>query len=56
MDLEWIRAQTAFYFGQLTALVRKEGATRGEILDLVDEFADKIMTKVNDGHERTPSG
>lgn len=48
IDRDWVRAQVAFYFGQMTSMVHKEGTTQAEILDLVDELTDKIMAKVSD--------
>lgn len=54
VDRDWLQAQTAFYFGQLTSLLRKEGATRQEVLDLAGELTDKIIGKSN-ADERSTS-
>ena len=47
--------QVAYYFGQVTGLAHKEGATREEIMDLVDELTDKVIEKA-DADERIAPG
>ena len=62
LDREWVQAQTLFYFGQLTSLVHKKGATRQDVFDLADEFTDKVMAEsnrrltANYERQRTPPG